>query len=125
MRSRAALKEMLYTSTFPTSKLLRFGTELPFFYCSLLLFRSCYPLIRKIDVTAAVGLCLEKISKEELDKTKDVLRLILPGVSCKLLFLCFWWFHTMLLGVFSLYLFFGGVVNRQAGKPYSFSSENG
>ncbi|KAH9776638.1 Telomere reg-2 domain-containing protein [Citrus sinensis] len=33
---------------------------------------------------SAVGLCLEKMSKEELDETTDVLRLILPGVSCRL-----------------------------------------
>ncbi|XWS37153.1 hypothetical protein CRYUN_Cryun19dG0018500 [Craigia yunnanensis] len=35
-------------------------------------------------ITAAVGLCLEKMSKEELDKTKDVMHSILQGVSCRL-----------------------------------------
>ncbi|XP_031251325.1 telomere length regulation protein TEL2 homolog [Pistacia vera] len=35
-------------------------------------------------VSAALGLCLGKMSKEELDKTKDVMHLILQGVSCRL-----------------------------------------
>ncbi|XP_020111627.1 telomere length regulation protein TEL2 homolog isoform X2 [Ananas comosus] len=35
-------------------------------------------------LTAAVGLCLERISKEELDATKDALSNILQGVSCRL-----------------------------------------
>lgn len=34
------------------------------------------------DVTAAVGLLLEQMSKEELDKSKDVMHSILQGVSC-------------------------------------------
>lgn len=88
----------------------RFGTELPLFYCVLLLFGSCSPLICKIDLTAAVGLCLEKMSKEELDETKDVLRLILPGVSCRFSILCFWcliqcyWVYIFLyLSFFSIF----------------------
>lgn len=36
-----------------------------------------------LDVSAAVGLSLEKMSKEELDETKDVMHSILKGVSCK------------------------------------------
>ncbi|GLT29900.1 hypothetical protein SLA2020_047330 [Shorea laevis] len=35
-------------------------------------------------VTAGIGLCLEKMSKEELDKTKDVMHSILQGVSFRL-----------------------------------------
>ncbi|XVF54627.1 hypothetical protein PTKIN_Ptkin05aG0196600 [Pterospermum kingtungense] len=35
-------------------------------------------------LTAALGLCLEKMSKGELDKTKDVMHSILQGVSCRL-----------------------------------------
>ncbi|XP_042515891.1 telomere length regulation protein TEL2 homolog isoform X2 [Macadamia integrifolia] len=35
-------------------------------------------------VTAAVGLSLEQMSKEELETTKDVMPLILQGVSCRL-----------------------------------------
>ncbi|KAJ3696918.1 hypothetical protein LUZ61_000623 [Rhynchospora tenuis] len=35
-------------------------------------------------LTAAVGLCLEKMSKQELETAKDVLSLILQGVSCRL-----------------------------------------
>ncbi|KAF8399868.1 hypothetical protein HHK36_015739 [Tetracentron sinense] len=36
------------------------------------------------DVTAAVGLSLEKMSKEELEAAKDVMHSILQGVSCRL-----------------------------------------
>ncbi|OVA20501.1 Telomere length regulation protein [Macleaya cordata] len=35
-------------------------------------------------VTAAVGLSLEKMSKEELESTKDMMHSILQGVSCRL-----------------------------------------
>ncbi|CAH9066105.1 unnamed protein product [Cuscuta epithymum] len=35
-------------------------------------------------ITAALGLCLENISKEDLDATKDALHSILQGVSCRL-----------------------------------------
>ncbi|XP_068642099.1 uncharacterized protein [Aristolochia californica] len=35
-------------------------------------------------ITAAVGFTVEKLSKEELEKTKDVLHSILQGVSCRL-----------------------------------------
>lgn len=46
-------------------------------YCS-----SLFPL-RKADITAAIGLCLEKLTKKELETTKDVLNSILQGVSCE------------------------------------------
>ncbi|KAK6275985.1 hypothetical protein POUND7_005694 [Theobroma cacao] len=42
------------------------------------------PVEQQAYITAAVGLCLEKMSKEELDKTKDVMQSILQGVSCRL-----------------------------------------
>lgn len=94
----------------------RFGIELPFFYCILLLFGSCNPLISKIDLTAAVGLCLEKMSKEELDETTDVLRLILPGVSCRFLFLCFLVVSYNAIGcIFSYIIFFSFLGGCQAG----------
>ncbi|KAJ6825038.1 telomere length regulation protein TEL2-like protein [Iris pallida] len=35
-------------------------------------------------ITAAVGLCVEKMSREELETTKDILHSILQGVSCRL-----------------------------------------
>ncbi|XP_076881668.1 uncharacterized protein LOC143529850 isoform X1 [Bidens hawaiensis] len=35
-------------------------------------------------LTAAVGLLLEKLNKEDLDATKDAMHLILQGVSCRL-----------------------------------------
>lgn len=35
-------------------------------------------------ITAALGLCLEKMSKEDLDATKDAMHCILEGVSCRL-----------------------------------------
>ncbi|KAG6478638.1 hypothetical protein ZIOFF_062081 [Zingiber officinale] len=37
-----------------------------------------------IYITAAVGLCIEKMSKDELETTKNVLHAILQGVSCRL-----------------------------------------
>ncbi|KAK9673020.1 hypothetical protein RND81_12G140500 [Saponaria officinalis] len=42
------------------------------------------PLEQQVHVTAAAGLMLETMSKEELDATKDVMRSILEGVSCRL-----------------------------------------
>lgn len=42
------------------------------------------PVEQQAYITAAIGLCLEKISKEELETAKDVLHLILQGVSCRL-----------------------------------------
>ncbi|XP_039017198.1 telomere length regulation protein TEL2 homolog [Hibiscus syriacus] len=42
------------------------------------------PLEQQAYITAALGLCLEKMSKEELDTTKDVMHSILQGVSCRL-----------------------------------------
>ncbi|CAN4117730.1 unnamed protein product [Withania somnifera] len=35
-------------------------------------------------ITAALGLCLEKMSREDLDATKDAMHCILEGVSCRL-----------------------------------------
>lgn len=43
---------------------------------------ALYSLINA-DITAAIGLCLEKLTKEELETTKDVLNSILQGVSCE------------------------------------------
>ncbi|KAF6155345.1 hypothetical protein GIB67_019871 [Kingdonia uniflora] len=42
------------------------------------------PMEQQAYLTAAVGFSLEMISKEELEATKDVMRLILQGVSCRL-----------------------------------------
>ncbi|KAK9673044.1 hypothetical protein RND81_12G142400 [Saponaria officinalis] len=42
------------------------------------------PLEQQVHVTAAAGLMLETMSKGELDATKDVMRSILEGVSCRL-----------------------------------------
>ncbi|KAF8021541.1 hypothetical protein BT93_G1861 [Corymbia citriodora subsp. variegata] len=41
-------------------------------------------LEQQVYVTAAVGYLLEQMSKEELDKSKDVMHSILQGVSCRL-----------------------------------------
>ncbi|GAB4860519.1 hypothetical protein Ancab_035679 [Ancistrocladus abbreviatus] len=42
------------------------------------------PVEQQAYITAAAGLLLEIMSREELDSTKDVMRLILEGVSCRL-----------------------------------------
>ncbi|KAF5807033.1 putative telomere length regulation protein [Helianthus annuus] len=42
------------------------------------------PIEQQAYLTAAVGLCLEKLNKEDLDATKDAMHLILQGVSCRL-----------------------------------------
>lgn len=42
------------------------------------------PMEQQAYITAAVGLCLEKMTKEELETTQDVLSSILQGVSCRL-----------------------------------------
>ncbi|KAI3688672.1 hypothetical protein L2E82_46425 [Cichorium intybus] len=42
------------------------------------------PVEQQAYITAAVGLSLEKLNKEDLDSTKDVMHLILQGVSCRL-----------------------------------------
>ncbi|KAG8379406.1 hypothetical protein BUALT_Bualt07G0085200 [Buddleja alternifolia] len=42
------------------------------------------PTEQQAYVTAALGLCLEKMSKAELDGTKDGLHSILQGISCRL-----------------------------------------
>ena len=45
-------------------------------------FQLLFPIIYVADITAALGLCLENMSREELDRTKDVMHNILQGVSC-------------------------------------------
>ncbi|XP_074320411.1 uncharacterized protein LOC141657166 [Silene latifolia] len=42
------------------------------------------PLEQQVHITAAAGLMLETMSREELDSAKDVMRSILEGVSCRL-----------------------------------------
>lgn len=42
------------------------------------------PTEQQTYITAALGLCLEKMAKEDLDATKGALHLILQGVSCRL-----------------------------------------
>ncbi|XP_011072972.1 telomere length regulation protein TEL2 homolog isoform X1 [Sesamum indicum] len=42
------------------------------------------PIEQQAYVTAALGLCLEKMGKEDLDATKDGLHSILQGISCRL-----------------------------------------
>ncbi|KAI3686392.1 hypothetical protein L1987_80067 [Smallanthus sonchifolius] len=42
------------------------------------------PVEQQAYLTAAVGLSLEKLNKEDLDATKDAMHLILQGVSCRL-----------------------------------------
>ncbi|KAJ8534469.1 hypothetical protein K7X08_016197 [Anisodus acutangulus] len=45
---------------------------------------ACISRRGSADITAALGLCLEKMSKEDLDAIKDALHCILEGVSCRL-----------------------------------------
>ncbi|EEE57306.1 hypothetical protein OsJ_07388 [Oryza sativa Japonica Group] len=47
-------------------------------------FVQAYSVEQQAYITAAIGLCLEKMSKRELETTKDVLNNILEGVSCRL-----------------------------------------
>ncbi|XP_010426342.1 PREDICTED: telomere length regulation protein TEL2 homolog [Camelina sativa] len=47
-------------------------------------FLQSVPLEQQAYITAALGLCLENMSREELDSTKDVMHNILQGVSCRL-----------------------------------------
>lgn len=47
-------------------------------------FVQSYSVEQQAYITAAIGLCLEKLSKRELEMTKDVLNYILQGVSCRL-----------------------------------------
>ncbi|XP_057806839.1 uncharacterized protein LOC131021593 [Salvia miltiorrhiza] len=42
------------------------------------------PTEQQIYVTAALGLCLQQMTKEDLDAMKDALHLILQGISCRL-----------------------------------------
>ncbi|CAN1239616.1 Telomere length regulation protein TEL2 homolog [Linum grandiflorum] len=42
------------------------------------------PTEQQVYVTAAIGLCMEKMSREELDMSKVVMHSILQGVSCRL-----------------------------------------
>lgn len=55
------------------------------FYCYTLFF-SYKTLTKDSDVTAALGLCLEKMTREDLDATKDALHSILQGISCRVWF---------------------------------------
>lgn len=48
-------------------------------------------LICVLDISAALGLSLETMSKEELDESKDVMHLILQGVSCNSCLLTLVW----------------------------------
>jgi len=50
----------------------------------VVLYELCFPLICNSDVTAAAGLLLENMSREELESTKDVMRSVLGGVSCRI-----------------------------------------
>ncbi|CAH8340621.1 unnamed protein product [Eruca vesicaria subsp. sativa] len=47
-------------------------------------FLQSVPLEQQAYITAALGLCLENMSREELNRTKDVMHNILQGVSCRL-----------------------------------------
>ncbi|CAO2039508.1 unnamed protein product [Urochloa humidicola] len=47
-------------------------------------FVQSYSVEQQAYITAAIGLCLEKLTKEGLETTKDVLNSILQGVSCRL-----------------------------------------
>ncbi|CAN6822394.1 unnamed protein product [Brassica oleracea] len=47
-------------------------------------FLQSIPLEQQAYITTALGLCLENMSREELDRTKDVMHNILQGVSCRL-----------------------------------------
>ncbi|KAF8652922.1 hypothetical protein HU200_062351 [Digitaria exilis] len=47
-------------------------------------FVQSYSVDQQAYITAAIGLCLEKLTKKELETTKDVLNYILQGVSCRL-----------------------------------------
>ncbi|KFK34152.1 hypothetical protein AALP_AA5G107400 [Arabis alpina] len=47
-------------------------------------FLQSVPLEQQTYITTALGLCLENISREELDRTKDVMHNILQGVTCRL-----------------------------------------
>ncbi|CAA0385055.1 unnamed protein product [Arabidopsis thaliana] len=47
-------------------------------------FLQSVQLEQQAYITAALGLCLENMSREELDRTKDVMHSILQGVSCRL-----------------------------------------
>ncbi|AQK72365.1 telomere length regulation protein TEL2 homolog isoform X1 [Zea mays] len=47
-------------------------------------FIQSYSVEQQAYITAAIGLCLEKLTKKELETTKDVLNSILQGVSCRL-----------------------------------------
>lgn len=47
-------------------------------------FVQSYSVEQQAYITAAIGLCLEKMSKSELETAKDVSNYILQGVSCRL-----------------------------------------
>ncbi|WCJ36211.1 embryo defective 2423 [Euphorbia peplus] len=47
-------------------------------------FLQSSPIEQQAYVTAAIGLCMELMSKEELDNSKDAMHSVLQGVSCRL-----------------------------------------
>ncbi|KAJ4896873.1 embryo defective 2423 [Raphanus sativus] len=47
-------------------------------------FLQSVQLEQQAYITTALGLCLDNMSREELDRTKDVMHNILQGVSCRL-----------------------------------------
>ncbi|ESQ45708.1 hypothetical protein EUTSA_v10010098mg [Eutrema salsugineum] len=47
-------------------------------------FLQSVSLEQQAYITTALGLCLENMSREELDRTKDVMHYVLQGVSCRL-----------------------------------------
>lgn len=42
------------------------------------------PLEQQAYITSAIGLCMEKVTKEQLDSRENLLHSFLPGVSCRL-----------------------------------------
>ncbi|KAL9673225.1 hypothetical protein QQ045_029479 [Rhodiola kirilowii] len=42
------------------------------------------PIEQQAYITAAIGLCMEKVTKEQLDSRENLLHSFLPGVSCRL-----------------------------------------
>ncbi|XP_050221935.1 uncharacterized protein LOC126672076 [Mercurialis annua] len=47
-------------------------------------FLQTAPVEQQAYITAAIGICMEQMSKEELDSSKDAMHSILQGVSCRL-----------------------------------------
>jgi hypothetical protein len=70
-----------------SNKLVSFETlKIILFIYQCKLSSGSFLLKQYADITAAIGLCLEKMSKRELEMTKDVLNCILQGVTCKYFF---------------------------------------